>query len=106
MLLRNMQTTLREWSKEQSRVVSRELNDLRKHLEEVKSRFVVCQADVRAITDCMNELLYQEEMMWLQHGCCSTSPTSWLLSHKVGVQRKGPSRDQCIGRSRVSSQPP
>jgi hypothetical protein len=43
-----------------------ELNDLRKQLEEIKSRTVVCWADVHAITDHMDELLYREEMMWLQ----------------------------------------
>jgi hypothetical protein len=40
--LQNMQKALRQWSKEQFGAVSGELNDLRKHLEEVKSRSVVC----------------------------------------------------------------
>jgi hypothetical protein len=56
--LRNMQKALRHWSMEQFGAVFGELNDLRKLLEEVKSRVVVCQAEVRAITDRMDELLY------------------------------------------------
>jgi hypothetical protein len=56
--LRNMQKALRQCCKEQFGTVVAELNDLRKLLEEVKSRVVVCQADVRAITDLMDELLY------------------------------------------------
>jgi hypothetical protein len=61
-----MQKSLRQWSREQFGTMTGELNDLRKQLEEIKSRTVVCWADVHAITDHMDELLYREEMMWLQ----------------------------------------
>jgi hypothetical protein len=64
--LRNMQRALRQWTKDQFGAVSGELNDLRKQLEEVKSRTVVCWTEVCAITNRMDELLYREEMMWLQ----------------------------------------
>jgi hypothetical protein len=67
-VLRNMQR-----SKEHFGAVTGELNGLRHELEEVKSRTVVCRADIRAITDRIDELLYLEEMMWLQR-----SRISWL----------------------------
>jgi hypothetical protein len=72
-VLRNMQRALQQWSKEHFGAVTGELNGLRHELEEVKSRTVVCRADIRAITDRMDELLYPEEMMWLQR-----SRISWL----------------------------
>jgi hypothetical protein len=72
-VLRNMQRALRQWSKEHFGAVTGELSDLCHQLDEVKSRTVVCRTDIRAITDRMDELLYQEEMMWLQH-----SRISWL----------------------------
>jgi hypothetical protein len=72
-VLRNMQRALQQWSKEHFGAVTGELNGLRHELEEVKSRTVVCHADIRAITNRMDELLYPEEMIWLQR-----SRISWL----------------------------
>jgi hypothetical protein len=64
-----MQKALLPRSKEQFGAVSGDLKVLQEQLEEVKSRAVVCQANVRAITARMDELLYREEMMWLQRSC-------------------------------------
>jgi hypothetical protein len=55
-------------------VVTKELNDIRKRLEELaaleSSRH---QAEMNALSNHMDELLYREEMMWRQH-----SRISWL----------------------------
>lgn len=55
-VLQNMQMVLRQWSKEHFGAVTGELNALRCELEDVKSRTVVCRADIRAITNRMDEL--------------------------------------------------
>jgi hypothetical protein len=72
-VLRNMQSSLRHWSKNNFGAMTGELDKLRRELEEVKARTVVSRADIHVITDRMDELLYHEEMMWLQR-----SRISWL----------------------------
>jgi hypothetical protein len=71
--LRNLQTTLRHWSREHFGAVTEELACLRHELGEIKARTVVCCDDIRAVTDRMDELLFREDMMWLQR-----SRISWL----------------------------
>jgi hypothetical protein len=64
-------TTLRTWSKKFGNV-TKELAKSRTQLEELMNMNADRQ-DIRRVTDKMNELLYQEEMMWLQR-----SRITWL----------------------------
>jgi cell division septum initiation protein DivIVA len=50
-----------------------ELNQLRRELEGAKSRSSASRAEIQAIADSVDEVLYREEMMWLQR-----SRISWL----------------------------
>jgi hypothetical protein len=61
----NMRSALHQWSKQQFGAFTDELNKLRFELDEVKARPSASRADVRAISDRMDEVLYHEEMMWL-----------------------------------------
>jgi hypothetical protein len=72
-VLENMRLALRRWSKQQFGAVTDELNKLRFELDEAKARPSASRADIRAISDRMDEVLYREEMMWLQ---CSR--ITWL----------------------------
>ena len=63
--------TLGSWSKNFGNV-TRELAKSRSQLEELM-HMNADQQDIRLVMDKMNELLYQEEMMWLQR-----SRVTWL----------------------------
>jgi hypothetical protein len=63
---------LHEWSKDKFGSVNEELRKSRCQLEELMHMNVDRQ-EIRKITDRMNELLYREEMMWLQR-----SRLTWL----------------------------
>jgi hypothetical protein len=69
----NMRSALHQWSKQQFGAFTDELNKLRFELDEVKARPSASRADIRAISDRMDEVLYHEEMMWLQR-----SRITWL----------------------------
>ena len=56
---------LHEWSKRKFGSVKEELQKSRSQLEELMHMNADRQ-EIRKITDRMNELLYREEMMWLQ----------------------------------------
>ena len=56
--------SLRSWGRKFGNV-TRELAKSRSQLEELMNMNADRQ-DIRAVTDKMNDLLYQEEMMWLQ----------------------------------------
>jgi hypothetical protein len=71
--LRSVQKALRLWSQEHFSAVTREFAGLQCELEEIKSKPVVCKKETRTISDRMDELLFWEEMMWLQQ-----SRISWL----------------------------
>jgi hypothetical protein len=71
--LKSVQKALRLWSQEHFSAVTRELAGLQCELEEIKSKPVVCKKETRTISDRMDELLFWEEMMWLQQ-----SRISWL----------------------------
>jgi hypothetical protein len=58
--------------------VTEQINKLRAELEVATSRNSPNGVEIRSIADRMNELLYREEMMWLQ-----LSRISWL---REGVQ--------------------
>ena len=64
--LKRVQTALRNWSKNTFGSVTTELEELRVKLEGAKSNPSCRPSDMRQITDRMDELLYREEMMWLQ----------------------------------------
>ena len=63
--LRKTLATLSTWSNKKFGNISRELAKSRSQLEELMSMNADRQ-EIRNITDKMNELIYQEEMMWLQ----------------------------------------
>jgi hypothetical protein len=71
--LRRVQGALRFWSKKNFGSVTNELEALKAKLEELKSSFTAERQEIRRITNKMNELLYREEMMWLQR-----SRVAWL----------------------------
>ena len=70
--LRDTMKTLCKWSKENFGSVAREIEKSRTQLEEL----MLMNADrceIRKVTYKMNELLYREELMWMQH-----SRITWL----------------------------
>jgi hypothetical protein len=71
--LRRVQGALRVWSKRNFGSVTGELNALRITLEELKNNPQCERREIRQVTDKMDELLYREEMMWLQR-----SRVAWL----------------------------
>lgn len=71
--LKHVQVALRSWSKANFGSMTEELNSLRVQLEAVKGDTSATRADQCAVTDRMDELLYREEMMWLQR-----SQIAWL----------------------------
>lgn len=64
--LKHVRNALRSWSKKNFGAVTNELEKLRIKVEEVRGAPHHCKADIGKITDRMDELLYREEMMWLQ----------------------------------------
>jgi hypothetical protein len=52
--------------------VTAQLNQLRSDLEMAKATNPAEQSEIRAIADHMDELLYREEMMWLQRSRISS----------------------------------
>ena len=70
--LRKTLATLSSWGNKKFGNISRELAKSHTQLEELMSMNADRQ-DIRNVTDKMNELIYQEEMMWLQR-----SRITWL----------------------------
>jgi hypothetical protein len=64
--LLNMKGALRQWSKCEFGTVTEEINKLRKELEHTRARTPANRMEIGCIADRMDEVLYQEEMMWLQ----------------------------------------
>jgi hypothetical protein len=71
--LRRVQGALRVWSKRNFGSITSELNALRITLEELENNPQCERQEIRQVTDKMDELLYREEMMWLQR-----SRVAWL----------------------------
>lgn len=65
-------STLRTWSKKNHGNITKELEKSRAQLEQLMNMNADRQ-EIRKVTDRMNELLYREEMMWLQR-----SRVSWF----------------------------
>lgn len=70
--LSRVMSSLQSWSKSKFKNVGRQLEKVRKKLAELLT-IGADRAEVRRVTDHMNELLYREEMLWLQR-----SRISWL----------------------------
>lgn len=70
--LGNLMSTLHVWSRKKFGNVVREINKPRAHLEELMT-VNADQSDVREANEHMNELLYREEMLWMQR-----SRVAWL----------------------------
>jgi hypothetical protein len=64
--LLNMKGALRQWSKCEFGAVTEEINKLRKELEHARARTPANRMEIGCIADRMDEVLYREEMMWLQ----------------------------------------
>jgi hypothetical protein len=72
--LKGVMSALKTWSKEKFGAVTRELERLHKELEELHEKDPKeVGADMEKLWNQMDELLYWEEMMWLQR-----SHISWL----------------------------
>jgi hypothetical protein len=71
--LRSVQTALRAWSKENFGRVTVELETMRGRLESLKADPQADPREIRSVMDRVDELLYREEMMWLQR-----SRIAWL----------------------------
>jgi hypothetical protein len=86
-----VQNALRSWSRKNSGMVTQELDALRMELEEVKDDPLCSKTEVRRISDRMDELLYREEMLWLQR-----SRIAWL---KEGDQNTSYFHKQAVWRA-------
>jgi hypothetical protein len=71
--LRDMQSVLCRWSKQHFGAVTDELNKLRRELDEAQAQPTTNRNDSRLIKHRIDELLYREEMIWLQR-----SRVAWL----------------------------
>jgi hypothetical protein len=66
--LQAMMQKLHIWGRRKFGNVSRELHQLRTKLKCMQDADAP-RSEIRALTDLMNELLYKEEMLWLQRSC-------------------------------------
>jgi hypothetical protein len=89
--LRSVQTALRAWSKENFERVTVELETMRGRLESLKADPQADPREIRSVMDRMDELLYREEMMWLQR-----SRIAWL---RVGDRNTSYFHRQAIWRA-------
>ena len=69
----HVQRVLRSWSNENFGAVTKELEGLRDRLETLRADPQAGRTAIRNLIDRMDELLYREEMMWLQR-----SRIAWL----------------------------
>ncbi|XP_066347579.1 uncharacterized protein [Miscanthus floridulus] len=92
--LKQVHGALRSWSKQHFGMVTKELEELRASLEEAKTDPLCSDREVRRITDRMDELLYREEMMWLQR-----SQIAWL---KEGDKNTSYFHKQAVWRARIN----
>jgi hypothetical protein len=90
--LKHVQAALRSWNKKHFGSVTKELETLRCELEGLKADPNAARHEVRRVTDKMDELLYREEMMWLQR-----SRIAWL---KEGDRNTSYFHRQAVWRAR------
>jgi hypothetical protein len=63
----NIRMARRKWSQQQFSAVTTKLDTLRLELDEARAQPNASRETIQAISDRMDEVLYHEEMMWLQH---------------------------------------
>ena len=63
--LRETMVSLRKWSSKKFGNITRDINKTRTWLEELMN-MNADSAEIREVSDKLNELLYKEEMIWLQ----------------------------------------
>jgi hypothetical protein len=90
--LKHVQAALRSWNKKHFGSVTKDLETLRCNLEGLKADPNAARHEVRCVTDKMGELLYREEMMWLQR-----SRIAWL---KEGDRNTSYFHRQAVWRAR------
>jgi hypothetical protein len=74
MSLPRVMKSLRSWSFQKFGSVTKELEIIKDQLESLSSHnHVANQGEIERLSKCMDELLYREEMMWLQR-----SRIAWL----------------------------
>jgi hypothetical protein len=72
--LQNVVVALKRWGFDKFGVVNKELECIKQEIEDLSRRDVLSnQRKIDQLSCCMEELLYREEMMWLQR-----SRISWL----------------------------
>jgi hypothetical protein len=72
--LRRVMKSLRKWSFDKFGAVTKELENIRTRIEELSNHdHIAHQEEIERLSRRMEELLYREEMMWLQR-----SHISWL----------------------------
>jgi hypothetical protein len=95
--LQQVMNSLNRWSNEKFGSVSRELTKIRKRLEALSDQNRAAnQLEVSALMKPMDEILYREEMMWLQR-----SRIPWL-KEETAIQNSFIGR-QLAGRRRIKS---
>jgi len=80
--LQEVMRKLKNWSSDHFGSIKKELEELRKKLEHLQLNYIEDKRkEMRQVMDRMDEILYWEEMMWLQRSCIS-----WLREgdHNTG----------------------
>ena len=109
----HVQRALRSWSNENFGAVTKELEGLRDRLETLRADPQAGRTDIPNLTDRMDELLYHEEMMWLQRsriawlreGVGGTTPNTHGKLHGLRPQGWSSPQDEALRSSSLLGAP-